>query len=156
MLLKQLGQGKKMSVLVWLVGALALFLLEIMLPSTFFFLSFACGALLAAPVAWLEQALRWQLLTMLLGSLCSLLGLQMLLLRQRYGVVQPRHATTNVDALVGQTIQVDATVAPEQMTQLRFAGDIWHCRNIGTSTLQPGDLVVVVKIEGNKLCISKV
>lgn len=139
---------------IWMVSFLALLLLEGLMPGVFFFLCFAIGCLAAIPVSLLGFALEIQVLTMLMISFIALMGLKAWLDRLQYSAVKSRSAVTNVDALVGQKVVINAPILAEQFGSVTLAGDVWSCKNIGPN-LAPTDQAIVIKVEGNKLFISK-
>lgn len=111
----------------WLAIAFLFLLGELGNPGLFFFISFACGALVSAVVSFWTAALIVQMTIFLVITVISIILLRTLL--SSYTQVQiERHYYSNVDALVGKKALVIKTIKPDQAGQVRIQGEIWAAR----------------------------
>lgn len=64
-------------------------------------------------------------------------------------------ATTGIDAFVGKQAEVISQSPSDKVTpyQVRIQGEIWRASCL--DTLRPGESVVIVAVEGNKLTVKR-
>lgn len=68
--------------------------------------------------------------------------------------IDPKRAATNIDAVIGkQAIVTEAVDNLKGTGTLKLEGKEWSARSVTGEILQPGSVVVIVKIEGVKLYV---
>ena len=132
----------------WLIAGILIMLLEIGTPGLFFFLSLACGAFLAALGAFLGMSLFNQCWLVVIGSVLSFMLLKSFITNKKKS-----DQKTNIDALVGQEATVIQTIEPRSIGRVKVKGEEWPAVAAHNTILQPGTLVHIVRIEGNKLLV---
>ncbi len=142
------------SWIIWLLVALGLLLFEALTPGAFFFLSFAVGALAASGCAFFVSSLALNFLVGLVASGVAFLLLSKLVADQKLSVAERKNTQTNVDALPGGRVTVQAHITSEGVGFVKLEGELWSAKNLGPE-LQAGEIALVLKVEGNKLFIKK-
>lgn len=139
--------------LIWLIAALALAGAEA-LTGDLFLLMLSGGALAAAGSAWL---LAWPIwadgLVFLLVSVLLLVGVRPALRRRMQsgkGLPEPARALEGKSALVlGRVARHEG--------QVKLEGEVWTARPLNENDVyEPGDQVMVVKIDGATAVVSKI
>ncbi|MCB9493735.1 MAG: NfeD family protein [Epsilonproteobacteria bacterium] len=141
---------------IWLIGALILLLLEISTPGLFFFLSFACGCITAALMAFLAYPFMWQCIGLAGATITSFLAM-----RSYFTVSKMTSPTTeekapiktNFHALIGEECVVVKKIEPHKSGQVKVKGEQWAARAKDNVVLHEGTVVLVIGIEGNKLIV---
>ncbi len=138
------------AAIVWLV-LLVLFLIAEAATVTVVSLWFAAGALLALVAASLGAAIWLQVLLFLAVSAACLTALRPLV--RKY--FKPRLTATNVDAIVGSTGLVTASVDNiSAVGQVKLGAMVWTARSTSGAPIPEGTLVKVDRIEGVKAFVS--
>lgn len=135
----------------WLAVALICAALEMGHPGLFFFLSFACGAVitglasLAMPEMIVAQAAFFLVAT----------GVSFFFLCR---FVRPKigHHHTNVDALVGKVGVVVEELIDEKPGRVRIVGEVWFARSTGGIDIKEGQNVRVVAVRGAHVVVEAV
>ena len=139
--------------LIWLIAALALAGAEA-LTGDLFLLMLSGGALAAAGAAWV---LDWPIwadgLVFLLVSVLLLVGVRPALRRRMQsgqGLPEPARALEGKNALVlGRVARHEG--------QVKLEGEVWTARPLNENDVyEPGDQVLVVKIDGATAVVSKI
>jgi len=134
-----------MSLVVWIVIAVALAVGEVLTPGLFFLGPVAVAAAAAAVAAGLGAGSAWSIVVFLVGSLASLAVLRPIARRH---VRLPALSRTGVDALVGRKALVTRRV-DSVGGRVRIGGEEWSARTyLDGEVLEEGVTVDVVKIEG--------
>jgi len=135
----------------WMVLAILGALFEIGHPGLFFFLSFSCGAVLAAFSSLIPINLTVQLVVFFVGTALSFFVLRRYVARS-LGTSGHR---TNVEALVGRRGVVLEQIGPEKPGQVRVGGEAWLAR-AATADMEIGQgaEVVVVAVRGAHLVVT--
>ncbi len=140
-----------MALFIWLIVALLFFLVELISVSLFYFLSFACAALITAVVSfWLGEP--WHQILVFCAMVVAFFVLfKWLLHPKRY-----RHHATNVDALVGKRGVVIKTIAPHITGQAKIDGHIWSARALGAETILQGGCIEVLRVQGCHVIVKEI
>jgi len=135
---------------IWFLVALAFLLAELTTPGLFFFLAFAIGCIIGAVFAFLEYSFVIQCIISLITT-----GLAFWILRKKFAVLSKNDIIkTNFDALVGAHAVVIADVTVSYGGQVKVRGEIWPARTEENNILK-GDVVKVIRVEGNSLIVIK-
>jgi membrane protein implicated in regulation of membrane protease activity len=134
----------------WLLLALGFLLLELSTPGLFFFIAFACGAVCAAAMAFLDFSIIGQLWIALLGSVTCFIAIKSFFATHK---TKNTDNKTNVDALIGQEAIVVEAISINQPGAIRVKRELWSAILRDGSMLQIGTVVKIVDIQGNKLVV---
>lgn len=133
-----------MSAWIWFAGAVVLSIAEA-LGGEFVLLMLGGGALAAAGVSILTDALWIQLLVFSLVSVALVVGARPALLRKFH---QPSAIKSNMDAVIGSEATVISTVDAGG-GQVKIGGEVWSAMGVdGHRPLPPGTSVTVVEVRG--------
>jgi membrane protein implicated in regulation of membrane protease activity len=134
---------------IWLIGGLALLLLEMATPGGFYFLFFGAAALIVGMLAsagmeqdWL-QLLVWSVLSV--GSLLVFRGPLLRRMAQRSG--KP------VDAIAGETATLTEDLPPRGLGKAELRGSSWTAQNASDQPLARGQRVRVERVQGLTLIV---
>ncbi len=113
---------------------------------------FAAGALAALIVSLLSGQLWLQILVFFVVSIVSLASLRPIL--RKY--FTPKLHKTNVDAVVGAAGKVIETIDNIQSAgRVKIGGMEWAARSSDGETIPEGTIIVVDRVEGVKVYVSK-
>ena len=132
----------------WLNIGVVLFIVELVTPSTFFFLCIGIGAVLAA----LTSVVANQLVAWIVFFVSSILFLILSrpIVRKMSDKTVSRAA--NVDEFVGKTAMVKETIDTKNHKGMVKAGsEVWLARS--EDIIEAGKEVVVIKVDGNYLVV---
>ncbi len=135
---------------VWLIIAAALGVGE-MLSLSFFLAPFALGALAAAVVALVGLGTA---VALIVALVVSVLALTLLRPIARNHLRTPGRLKTGTAALVGQQALVVDRVTVDGGT-VKLDGETWTARSFGGETLEPGQRVLVMEIQGATAVVSE-
>ncbi len=134
-----------MTVVVWVVVAVALAIGELLTPGLFFLGPLALAAAVAALAAGVGAGAVSSTIVFIVTGLASLLVLRPIARRH---VRLPALSRTGVDALIGRKALVTRTVDVHG-GRVRIGGEEWSARAyLDGEVLEEGATVDVVKIEG--------
>lgn len=134
---------------VWLVVALALLIVEMLAPGTFFLAAFGIGSLLAAILSYLHKP-AWIVWTAFFGSsILLILVARPILRRYLKGDLKP----SNADELIGKKALVMEAIAPHKPGLIKVGGEQWKAYS--EDAILEGVEVEVVKIEGTGAFVKK-
>jgi membrane protein implicated in regulation of membrane protease activity len=137
----------------WVGGALALGLVELLVSPDFVFAMLVAGALAAALVAVLGLSFGWQVAAFSVVSLAGLVLVRPAI--KRWAVRSNPDVPTNVDALIGRRA-VTLTPVDDRSGQVKLAGETWTARAADRADTIPTDVdVVVVRIDGATAVVSR-
>ena len=136
----------------WLVLTIVLAVFEIFTLglSTIWF---AVGSAFAFLFALCGLSFPLQIVVFIVVSVLSLLLVRPLSVKY----LNSRVTKTNIDALIGKRVQVtkDIDNVREQGT-VALEGTVWNARTLDENeTIRKGEIVVINKIEGNKLFVTR-
>jgi len=135
----------------WLVLAVLFAVFEIGHPGLFFFLSFSCGAVLAALVSLSPACLTTQLTTFFVGTILAFLLFRRVVSKSA-GMSGPR---TNVEALVGKRGVVLEAIGPNNPGRVRVGGEAWLARAADSGAeISQGVSVIVTAVRGAHVVVA--
>ena len=138
-------------IVVWVVIFFVAVLIEALEPQLVS-IWFAGGALLALLVASVFNAgIIAQALTFIFAT-GGLLYLTKPIVKK---VIKGRTIATNADALIGKEILVETTFSLRTSGKGRIGDVMWTLVTQDDATFKQGDYVLIKKIEGNKLLVTK-
>jgi inner membrane protein len=130
---------------IWVLGGLALLVIEVTTPGGFFAIFFAIGAVLvgaAKALGWTGPAwIEWLLFTLL--SVVSLVLFRRPLM-QRFNLASSKP----VDRFEGEAAVVTEDVAPGAVGKAELRGTTWSARTAGDVPLARGQRCRVERVEG--------
>jgi membrane protein implicated in regulation of membrane protease activity len=126
----------------------ALLIGELFLPGLFFALSFAAGALCAAVGSAAYMSFTGQLTLCFVVAVVTFMFLRILARRQ----VRHIHYQSNYEALIGKQACVLAC-GNDLQGSVKVSGEVWAA--IFEEQCEPGDVVRIVKIKGNRVFIQR-
>ena len=113
---------------------------------------FAIGALASLVVSLIGGEVWLQVVVFLVVAIVSLASLRPIL--RKY--FNPKLQKTNVDAVIGATGKVIAPIDNIQATgQVKIGGMEWTARSSDGQPLEEGAIIVVDRVEGVKVYVSK-
>ncbi|MBQ8099594.1 MAG: NfeD family protein [Bacteroidaceae bacterium] len=140
---------------VWLGIAFLLFILEILITSTFALLCFAVGSIVAAVAGLVDLNVVWQLIVFAIISLMAFLFIRPGLLKH----LNARSATrpkTNVDALIDRKAKVVERIAgSHQLGRVAIDGDNWQALSADEAPIEVGEQVIVESIDSIILTVRR-
>lgn len=139
---------------VWVLAGICLFIAE-MFTSGFFLACIGIACFVAACVAGAKFGFDWQLGAFSLSALLAFFAIRPVFLR--FLDTSGPGMRTNVDALVGKVGVVSAKIGPGTKDgRVQLEGDDWRGRSVDNTSINEGDSVEVVKVEGTKLFVRPV
>jgi membrane protein implicated in regulation of membrane protease activity len=134
----------------WIIGGLALALLEIATPSGFFIIFFGLGALTVGVLARLAIVesiwVQWLLFT-------ALSIVYLLLFRGRLQSRFQMPPSGKVDQIVGVLAVAQVRILPGEVGRVEVRGAAWSARNTSGSPLETGQRCRVASMEGLLLTV---
>ncbi len=142
-----------MAQTIWLVLMIGFVILEAACPIHLVSIWFAAGALAAAVAAMLSAQVWLQVVLFFVVS-GGLLAALWPFVRK---VLNPAHAATNIDSVIGTEGYITASVDNLNATgQVKLGGMYWTARSTDGGNIPEGTLVKVDRIEGVKVFVSPV
>lgn len=142
-----------MNEIIWLVLMVIFLVVEAACPIHLVSIWFAAGSLIAMFAAMLGAQLWLQITLFLLVSG----GLLVCLWPFVRKFLNPKHAATNIDSVIGTQGYVTAPIDNLSATgQVKLGGMHWSARSTGGKIIPEGTLIRVDKIEGVKVFVSEV
>lgn len=132
----------------WLLGAVALFALEIFTPG-FILACFGVGALLAVPASLLGGSWLVQVIAFCAGSLLALWLLQPLMCQW----FASHDSKTGMDALVGKHVQLTEAITEQGEGLVAVDGDVWRATSASGAPIPAG---TPVRITGYRSIVLEV
>ena len=137
---------------IWIAVIVIAFVVEL-LTDQLISIWFVPGAIIATVLAFCDVEPIWQILVVLVTAALGIVFAKTVLVKKlRSSIVK-----TNIDAIIGErcvvTEKIDNYVG---CGQVKVKGQIWSARSVDESTVfEPGEVLVVVAIEGVKLICKK-
>ena len=141
------------AAIIWLAFLVVFFIAETACPIHLVSIWFAAGALVAAVASLLGAAVWLQILLFLAGSGILLASLWPITRK----FLNPAHAATNVDAVIGMEGYItDAVDNLNAAGKAKLGGMEWTARSADDTHIPVGTRVKVVRIEGVKAIVEPV
>jgi len=134
----------------WMIIALVCMMFEMGAPGLFFFLSFACAALITACMSVLYVEPVVQGIAFIISTVLSFAVLH-------YSVKKGEHkkVQTNVYALQGKQARVISAVRCELPGQVNIAGEVWSARSAHGQDIEVGQVVRILYVRGAHVIVEK-
>ena len=138
----------------WLILGILLIIIEIFTPG-FVLASFGIGCLLAALGSFLGFNIYIQITLFCFGTLFVFFTIRPLY--KKHILPEKDQEPTNVDALKGQQARVIEKIDPDQDSgRVKIGGEDWRAVTENGSTIESGEKVEVLRIEGVKAIVRKI
>jgi membrane protein implicated in regulation of membrane protease activity len=141
----------KNPVLVWIIVAVAFFIIEIASPTIFVFACFGAGALFASLAFWLFGNIWLSWIIFIAVSVIGVIASKPL--SEKYAGKSARLA--HIDAIIGKKGKVTVTIDPEK-NEGRVIVDREDWRAEADGRIEQGEIIEVLKVEGTHLYVKKV
>lgn len=137
---------------IYLILAVMCFIGE-MFTMDFSLACFGAGLLGASAASWLGLGLGWQAVIFVAVAAALFVGIRPLALKHLYK--NAKHVRTNVDALIGRTVNVLTPPDPQDnVGRVQTDGDNW--RALFSAPAKAGEDVRVEKVDGNTLFVTPI
>lgn len=140
---------------IWLVATVVLAVGEIAVPGTFFMISFAIGAALAAAVAFLGAGLPLQWLCFVAGSGVALALLVPLGRRLNRTTGEAGVGATRWEGRVGVVLG-PIPAGPHETGLVRVEREEWRAESVDGRAVDAGTTVRVLRVDGTRLIVDPV
>ena len=136
-----------MDIIIWLVIAVALIGIDVV-TSSFIFMWFSIGALLAIILAFIEISIVWQLIVFLVtGIILIILGYPW---AKKKFKVEKNHTLTMEETYIGRVMTANEDIV--EKAKIKVDGVYWTAYN-KTKKINKGEQFIISGIEGNKLVV---
>ncbi len=137
--------------LIWIIIAIVLLIAEVFTPG-FLLASFSLGAFVASAGAAIGLTTTWQMIVFSLVTIIVFFTIRPLVMSKMH---KPENTLeTNIDALVGNSAVVILAIDPNTMSgRVKVGGEEWSAASVDGSPLKEGDMVLVKRVEGNKVFV---
>lgn len=133
----------------WLGGAVVIGVAEIF-TTTFFFLPFALGALVAAVLAFFGVAVAIQLVVFAAVSVLAFGALRPLARRLNRLPTEPG---VGANRLLGELAVVVEPIAPGELGMIRVGGEQWRAEGVGGVAVEAGRQVTIREVRGTRAIV---
>lgn len=136
----------------WLLAGIAFWLLELLAMGFFFFLAFGFGCMAAALLAFLGYSFMVQCTGSMVGG-----SVAFFLLRRSFGAkkVVEGEIKTALHGLIGKEGVVVEQVTKFKRGWVKVQGELWAAKTVTEETYLVGDIVRVIRLEGNHIIITR-
>lgn len=133
---------------IWIISALCLFIAEIFTPG-FVLACFGVASLVTGLISFLRVGLQGQIVTFSIFSLVVFFGIRPFLINYFDASIR-----TNVDRLIGKTGRVTQRIdSAANSGRVIVGGEDWRGASIGENTIEVGEEVSVIRVEGTKVFV---
>ena len=141
---------------VWVIVGVLLLIIEIFTPG-FVVACFGVGCLVAAIFAAFDVSFTVKVVVFSIASLVAFFTVRPLFVKHIYRSDKDAAAKTNVDALVGKVAFVTERIDPSiGKGRASLGGDDWRAITTDDSTIERGQRVEVIRVEGTKLFVKRI
>jgi membrane protein implicated in regulation of membrane protease activity len=141
-----------MELWIWVVILVATLLIEVETAGTLVSIWFSLGALVALIIFWLGGPIPLQVVMFLVVAIASLLAIRPLASNYFRGNIVP----TNQDRIIGAQATLLVPITSTSWGQVKVFGSVWSAQSIDKKSIDEGQLVEVIAIEGAKLIVKAV
>ena len=138
-----------MVLLKWIILCILFFIIEIITPGTFYFVSLSIGFLLAGVSTFFisNPLIQW-----IIFAVCSILSI--FIIKPFVKDSKKPGRLANVDALKGQKGIVTEDIVPHtSQGQVKVKHEDWHA--VADVDIKKGEIIQVLEIEGTHLIVKK-
>ena len=136
----------------WIIVAIAAFIIEIFTVGNLICVWFIFGALASALLAWLKIQAIWQYIAFFVVSIASMLIIRPMAHNYLRGNIVP----TNYDRLIGQNATLSKEITSNSWGEIDTGGTKWSCAILDNHPIPEGTNVRIVAIEGAKLIVKRI
>ena len=137
--------------IIWLVAAVASFLLEIFIPG-FWVAILGIGALAAAPLAALGAGTTWQILVFAVVSVIAGIFFRPLALKYFFKSSEKREANTN--AMIGKKAKVLSKITADEPGKAKIGSEVWTAvPESEEAVFEEGATVEITAVDGAKIIV---
>ncbi|MBP5590339.1 NfeD family protein [bacterium] len=137
--------------IIWLVVAVASFILEIFIPG-FWVAILGIGALAAAPLAALGAGTTWQILVFAVVSIIAVIFFRPLALKYFFKSSEKREANTN--AMIGKKAKVLSKITADEPGKAKIGSEVWTAiPENEESVFEEGETVEITAVDGAKIIV---
>jgi membrane protein implicated in regulation of membrane protease activity len=135
---------------IWTILGLVIVIAEIF-TAGFVLACFSVGCIVAAALAYWHLGIPWQLVGFSAASLAAFVGVRPFALRH---MASGEPLRTNVDAMIGRAGVVSQRLDPATgKGRVLIDGEDWWGVTDSARAVEPGERVVVVKVDGTRLIV---
>lgn len=131
---------------IWIIIAIICFLIELITP-TFSFFSISFGAFFGWVTSLITDNIFIQLSIFILAFLIFFIKLRPILYKNN-------NTNFNKDSLIGNIAKANSLISDSKGT-IKMNGSLWQARCSRDTSIEKGENVIILKIEGNKLIVAK-
>ncbi|MBP5406095.1 NfeD family protein [bacterium] len=137
--------------IIWLVVAVASFILEIFIPG-FWVAILGIGALAAAPLAALGAGTTWQILVFAVVSIVAVIFFRPLALKYFFKSSEKREANTS--AMIGRKAKVLSKITADEPGKAKIGSEVWTAvPENEESVFEEGETVEITAVDGAKIIV---
>ncbi|MBR4490032.1 NfeD family protein [bacterium] len=137
--------------IIWLVVAVASFILEIFIPG-FWVAILGIGALAAAPLAALGAGTTWQILVFAVVSVIAGIFFRPLALKYFFKSSEKREA--NINAMIGKKAKVLSKITADEPGKAKIGSEVWTALPENEeSVFEEGETVEITAVDGAKIIV---
>ena len=136
-----------LDVIIWLIVAVAAILIDIA-TSSFIFMCFSLGALVAIILSFTGISMAWQFIIFLVTSI-ALVAIGYPWAKKKFKV-EKNHTLTMEQTYIGRVMIADEDII--EKSKIKVDGIYWTAYNKGKK-INKGEKFIITGIEGNKLTV---
>jgi len=136
--------------MIWIALGIICMIIEIFTPG-FLFMSFGIGAIVTGILSIFINNVNIQFLLFILVTILLFLNLR----KFSKKLINSKSEDTNIFALKGKTGLVTRKIPAEGRGYVKIGGEEWSAISGDRSSIDEGEKISVLSIEGNKLIVSK-
>ncbi|MBN1822886.1 MAG: NfeD family protein [Endomicrobiales bacterium] len=129
----------------WVIASVVLLIVEIITPGAFFFACLGIGAAATALVSVFKLGIFIEVLTFCAASILSIYMIRPI--AKRFFVVSSQKS--NVDALIGEKVQVTEKIDPPNHGFVKVQGELWRAES--DAKHEQGEMVEITAVEGTRV-----
>jgi len=139
---------------VWVLTAIVLFTLEVFVPG-FFLACLGVGSLIAGVLSMLNVGLTIQFFAFALVTLVVFIKIRPFFLKFLYR--DDKGVRTNTEALIGkQGVVIEEIFSPTFQGRVKVGGEDWPAEAADGQRKVVGELILVERVEGNKVFVKRI
>lgn len=138
--------------IVWLVIGIAAVVIELLTPTALISIWFACGAIIAGILSFMEVDLIFQVIAFFVISLVTMFIVRPVATRYLRG----NTVATNADRLIGSVATVTREIEESHWGEVYVSSSYWSAVEVDGTLVEKGKKVKVLAIEGAKLIVKEI
>jgi membrane protein implicated in regulation of membrane protease activity len=136
--------------MIWIIIGIACVIIEIFTPG-FFFMSIGMSAILTGLFALVVSNVFIQAIVFIIISFLIFINMKKLSKK----IFKTTDKPTNVYALIGKKGMVTKDITKTTRGYVKINGEIWSAISVNEDDIEKDSIVVVRKVEGNKVIVEK-